>query len=69
MNSIKKTSDMEAMKVKLSTLWVVVMFNIAFADIVGFVHPGALEQIMTGEMGFELTQGILLVRRHPRLSF
>ena len=61
MNSIKKTRDMEDMKVKLSTLWVVVMFNIAFADIVGFVHPGALEQIMTGEVGFELTPGILLV--------
>jgi predicted anti-sigma-YlaC factor YlaD len=61
MNSLKKTTEMEAMKVKLSTLWVVVLFNIAFADIVGFVHPGALEQIMTGEVGFELTQGLLLV--------
>jgi len=52
---------MEDMKVKLSTLWIVVLFNIAFADIVGFIHPGALEQIMTGEVGFELTQGLLLV--------
>ena len=60
MNAIK-TSAMEATKVKLSTLWVVVMFNIAFADIVGFVHPGALEHIMAGEVGFELTQGLLLL--------
>jgi hypothetical protein len=37
------------------------MFNIAFADIVGFVHPGALEHIMAGEVGFELTQGLLLL--------
>lgn len=61
MNSIKKTTEMEDMKIKLSTLWVVVMFNIAFADIVGFLHPGALEQIMRGEVGFDLTQGLLLV--------
>jgi len=61
MNSIKKTTEMEDMKIKLSTLWVVVMFNIAFADIVGLLHPGALEQIMRGEVGFDLTQGLLLV--------
>jgi hypothetical protein len=61
MNSLKKTTDMEDVRVKLSTLWVVVMFNIAFADIVGFVHPGALEHIMAGEVGFELTQGVLLL--------
>ena len=61
MNSIKKTTEAEDMKIKLSTLWIVVMFNIAFADIVGFLHPGALEQIMRGEVGFELTQGLLLV--------
>ena len=61
MNSIKKTTAMEDTKIKLSTLWVVVMFNIAFADIIGFLHPGALEQIMKGEVGFELTQELLLV--------
>ncbi len=61
MDSIKKITKMEDTKVKLSTLWVVVMFNIAFADIVGFVHPGTLEQIMAGEVGFELTQGLLLL--------
>ena len=57
MNTTNKTVKMEDMKVRLSTLWIVVMFNIAFADIVGFVHPGDLEEVM----GFELTQGTLLV--------
>ena len=38
MNSIKKITEMEDMKVKLSILWIVVLFNIAFADIVGFIH-------------------------------
>lgn len=49
------------MKVKLSTLWIVVMFNMVFADIVGFMNPGALEEIMTGAVGFEITQELLLV--------
>jgi hypothetical protein len=48
---------MEDMRVKLSTLWIFVMFNMAFADIVGFVGPGALEEIMA----MELPQGLLLV--------
>lgn len=52
---------MEGMKVKLSTLWVFVMFNMVFADIVGFMNPGALEKIMTGAVGFEITQELLLV--------
>ena len=28
------------MKVRLSTLWIVVMFNIVFADILSFISPG-----------------------------
>ena len=48
---------MEDMRVRLSTLWIFVLFNMAFADIVGFVDPGALEEIMA----MELPQGLLLV--------
>lgn len=47
--------------VMFSTLWIFVMFNMAFADIVGFMNPGALEDIMTGSVRFEITQGLLLV--------
>lgn len=61
MNTSKTTTGMEDMKVKLSTLWVFVMFNMVFADIVGFMNPGALEKIMTGAVGFEITQELLLV--------
>ena len=61
MTTNEKTVKMEAMKVRLSTLWIVVMFNMAFADIVGFMNPGALEEIMAGAVGFEITQGLLLV--------
>ena len=52
---------MEDMKVRFSTLWIFVMFNMVFADIVGFMNPGALEDIMTGNVGIEITQGLLLV--------
>lgn len=60
MNASKNTG-MEDMKVKLSTLWVFVMFNMVFADIVGFMNPGALEDIMAGAAGLEITQELLLV--------
>ena len=47
---------MEDMKVRLSTLWVFVMFNMVFADIVGFLNPGALEEMMA----MRPNQGMLL---------
>lgn len=52
---------MNDMKVKLSTLWIFVMFNMIFADIVGFMNPGALEDIITGNVGIQITQKLLLV--------
>jgi len=60
MNTNEKTPKMDT-KVKLSTLWIVVMLNMVFADIVGFMNPGALEDIMTGAVGIEITQELLLV--------
>lgn len=46
MNTNKRTTGVEDVKTKLSTLWIFVMFNMAFADIVGFLNPGVLEQMM-----------------------
>ena len=57
MNTSKKTTGMEDMKVKLSTLWVFVTFNMVFADIVGFLNPGALEEMIA----MKPAQGLLLV--------
>jgi hypothetical protein len=45
------------MKEKLSTLWVFVMFNMVFADIVGFLNPGTLEKMMA----MHPDQGVLLL--------
>ena len=49
------------LKVKLSTLWIFVMFNILFADIVGFMVPGSLEAIINGDVDVGITQELLLV--------
>lgn len=46
MNTNKRTTGVEDVKAKLSALWIFVMFNMAFADIVGFLNPGVLEQMM-----------------------
>ena len=32
-------------RAKRSTLWVVVMFNMVFADILTFITPGALQEL------------------------
>lgn len=51
----------ELAQLKIAALWIVVMFCMTFADIIGFVHPGALQKIIDGAVGVELTQSILLV--------
>ena len=61
MNSEKKT-DKTDLKVLLSTLWIVVMFNMGFADILGLFEPGILKQIMTGSVDdIHFTSGLMLV--------
>ena len=51
---------MNDMGTRISTLWIVVMFNMAFADIVGFIQPGALQGV-SGPGGVAITQTLLLV--------
>ena len=58
MNTSEKTAKFDVGS-KLSTLWILVLFNMVFADIVGFMNPGALEGIMRGATGFEITQELL----------
>lgn len=58
---VSKGHHMDNMKIKLSTLWIFVLFNMVFADIIGFMNPGALETIIEGEVGIEITQKLLLV--------
>ena len=44
MDSINKTTGMEDMRVKLSILWIFVMFNYLYADIVTLMDPVVLKE-------------------------
>jgi hypothetical protein len=61
MNASKKLIEVQDRKVTLSTLWVFVMFCIAYADLIGFIEPGTLENIINGNVGFVLTPAIILI--------
>jgi hypothetical protein len=61
MNTNNKLIEIQDKRVTLSTLWVFVMFCIAYADIIGFIEPGTLENIINGNVGFELTPAIILI--------
>jgi hypothetical protein len=46
---------------RLSLMWVFIMFNMVFADILSFIYPGALQEILTGNAGsIHVTPGFLL---------
>jgi len=49
-------------RVRIATLWVVVMFNILAADILSFIQPGFLAEAMTGYAGeVQITSEFLLI--------
>jgi hypothetical protein len=61
MNTNNKLIEIQDRKIILSSLWVFVMFCIAYADIIGFLEPGTLEKIINGNVGFVLTPAIILI--------
>lgn len=62
MNTNKAITEIKDVKVKLSTLWILVMFNMLAADILSFMYPGSLKEIMTGYGGeIQITPGFLLL--------
>jgi len=46
---------------RLSALWMVVMFSMVFADILGMMVPGVLQDMAAGQVGVQVTQPLLLV--------
>jgi hypothetical protein len=60
MNASNKLIQIQDRKITLSTLWVFVMFCVAYADIIGFIEPGTLENIINGNTGFVLTPLLIL---------
>lgn len=61
MNTGNKLIEIQDKKVTLSTLWIFVMFCIAYADLIGFIEPGTLEKIINGKVGFDLTPMIMVL--------
>jgi hypothetical protein len=52
---------MKDMKVKLSTLWIFLMFNYLYTDVLTLMDASVLKQLMTGTIdGVHMTQGTLL---------
>jgi len=48
-------------KIKLSALWIALMFCYTYADILGFYAPGNIEELLSGKIaGIQMTQGLLL---------
>ena len=49
-------------RARLCAAWVFVMLNMVFADILSFMSPGALQQVLAGNAdGIQITPGFLLV--------
>ncbi|MFW9997432.1 MAG: DUF6326 family protein [Candidatus Odinarchaeota archaeon] len=59
--SKKNYGDMTInVKLKISALWVAVMFFYSYADVLGFYKPGNLNELLTGEIaGLEITPEFL----------
>jgi hypothetical protein len=48
-------------RIKLSALWIVLMLLYLYPDILVFMQPGNIKEIMEGALdGIEITQGLLL---------
>jgi len=48
-------------RLKISGLWITMLFLFAYGDIFGFFAPGHIEDIVAGEIsGIEITEGFLL---------
>jgi hypothetical protein len=65
MNTLNKATEREdvriPVKMKISALWVVLMFLYIYADIISLYKPGQVEEMVSGRMGpFPATQGSLL---------
>jgi Family of unknown function (DUF6326) len=48
-------------RVKISSLWIAMLFLFAYGDIFGFFKPGQIQDVISGEVsGIKITQAFLL---------
>ena len=60
--------EMDDVKTKISTLWIVIMFNMAFIDIFGLYIPGSLAEMAEFAGGLPITQLMLLAAVFTEIS-
>jgi hypothetical protein len=60
--TLKKILGKDYIKIKLSFLWIFVMLNYAYADIITLMDPIMLNKLLTGSIGsgIQITQEFLL---------
>lgn len=61
MKTTEKQTGWHDMKVRLSALWIFVILNYLYADVLGFFAPDTIKEILAGSLGgIEFTPGFLL---------
>ena len=61
MRAKERTAGTPSIQTQLSTLWIFIMFNMVFADILSAMYPGVLKAVLTGHAGgVHVTRGFLL---------
>ena len=61
MDETEKTSETKDLRARISTLWIVVMFNMFFADVLTLFIPKSLQDILSGSTPIKITPGLMLV--------
>jgi hypothetical protein len=61
MNEDERTSGTKDLRAWISTLWIVVMFNMLFADVLTLFIPKSLQDILSGSTAIKITPGMMLV--------
>ena len=56
----ERNGAMSDIGTRLSTLWVVVLFNMVYADILTFIKPGELQTLWAGQASVHISQGVLV---------
>ena len=61
-NAVRRLQDIKIdVKIKLSALWVALMCFYLYRDVLGFMEPGHVEDLLAGELaGVQMTQAVLL---------
>ena len=69
-NPFKKIFGKEYIKVKLSVLWLFVMLNYIYADILSLMDSSILNEILTGAIsgGVQITPMFLLISSVPDMA-